>query len=224
MTEHDDLRRILDAIPDLIPRFQEELLTTYLEEICKWNPHLGLVSKRDTPKVLADLIRRSVNLWEFLVEATGRSLVGRLSDPEGVRVMDVGTGGGFPGLIWRFLEPRLHVTLVDRISRKIHFLEKIVMRLGLDRVELIEGDTQQLCRQEELHEAFDVVVAMAVASPDLLGPEIAPMIRTPGYFCTRRASGEVRISPRVSERLLLHTRTDERDGIYVLYEKPFGPA
>lgn len=224
MTEHDQLRQIFDAISDLVPRFQEDLLATYLEEVCRWNPHLGLVSKRNTPKVLADLVRRSVNLWEFLVGSTGRSVVGRLSHPEGIRIMDVGTGGGFPGLIWRLLEPRLQMTLVDRISRKIHFLEKMVVRLGLDRVELIEGDTQQLCKKEKLHEAFDIVVAMAVASPELLGPEIDPMLQTPGYFCTRRASSETVISSRVSKRLRLHTRTDETDGIYILYEKPFGPA
>jgi len=224
MTERDDLRHVLDAIPDLVPRFQEAPLAIYLEEVCRWNPRLGLVSKQNTPSVLADLIRRSVNLWEFLVESTGRSIVGRLSDPEGVDVLDVGTGGGFPGLIWKLLEPRLRVTLVDRISRKIHFLEKIVVRLGLEDVGLIEGDTQQLCRDEDLKERFDVAVAMAVARPEMLGPEIDPMLRTPGYFCTRRASGEEEISPRVSERLLLHARSDEENGIYVLYEKPFGPA
>ena len=83
---------------------------------------------------------------------------------QGARVLDVGTGGGFPGLIMAIAYPQAHFTLVDSIAKKIMVVQTIATELGLQNVEARQ------CRAESVNKQFDFVTGRAVKNlPEFIG-------------------------------------------------------
>ncbi len=110
-------------------------------------------------------------LWrEHILDAlTALSLL-----PERGSVVDVGTGGGLPGLVWALARPELEVTLVDSVAKKCRALEAIVASLSPAKARVL------CCRSEELacreRETFSVATARAVASADVVAELLSPLV------------------------------------------------
>lgn len=207
-----DVRQTLQAVADLVPRFTQ--LEAYLDELFTWNPQLGLISKQQSPDVAARLIRQSVALWEFVVDQG-------VFAQEGMpwQIADVGTGGGFPGLIWKLLEPRTQLVLIERKERKAHFLERVVHRLGLTNTHVLAMDVKDVAQDDGFRDRFDLVAVMAVATTGILGPDIEPLLRRGGFLASIRPASQQLVEQRAGESLTLVTRRDIDVGAFVLYQK-----
>lgn len=94
--------------------------------------------------------------------------------PNGVDVIDVGTGAGLPGLVWAVTRPDLSVTLVEPLERRVRFLEMAVAELELANVTILRG------RAQEVDVRAEVVTARAVAALKNLLPWLAPLVSDPG--------------------------------------------
>ena len=84
-----------------------------------------------------------------------------LADFQGKRVVDVGTGAGFPGLPLKILEPSLHLTLLDAQRKRVDFLQEVCESLGLENVTCVHGRAEEFA--QEHRESFDLAVSRAVA-------------------------------------------------------------
>lgn len=102
--------------------------------------------------------------------------------PVGRRVLDVGSGGGIPGLIWALLWPRAEVTLLEATGKKANFLEAATDLLGLVNVHVLNGRAEQLGREPEYRETWDIVTARAVAALPVLAEWTLPFLRVGGTF------------------------------------------
>lgn len=203
---------MLAAVAGAIPRLPRDTLTIYLEEILRWNPQLGLVSKRDARAVLKRLLDESIRLWDFIAEAVGTERATELRD-----VIDVGSGAGFPGIVWKMLVPALHLTLVERKLRKATFLDGVIARTGLSDVVTEAVDIRDFSRLEDRQQSADLVVMMAVGDPaDFAGP-VLRLLRTPGYFCCVRARERDFSRQRLGQVLECVQWKDTELGRFVLY-------
>ena len=146
----------------------------FLSEILAWNDSLGLVSKRDTTGVLARLVHRSVALWHAVGEGAGAP----------ASAVDIGTGGGFPGIVWKLLAPGVQLLLIERSDRKVAFLERVTARMHLEAVEVFAGDAREAARLPRHQAAYDGAVTMAVGRPADVGPVVAPLVRAGGWYAT----------------------------------------
>jgi 16S rRNA (guanine527-N7)-methyltransferase len=209
MQARNDIAAILSSIDDLLPRLKQDALTVYLQELTSWNPQLGLVSKRATPTVIGRLVRRSADLWDFF---TGHA------DRRPRHIVDIGSGGGFPGLIWKLLAPDLPLTLVERKNRRTFFLQRVVDRLSLTGVEVVTADLATFAHHASRHNAFDLAVVLAVAPPQTLGADIETLLEPGGYLVSARSPEEV-VAPRLATSLQLHAQATVSDGTFLLYEK-----
>lgn len=81
------------------------------------------------------------------------------------RVLDLGSGGGVPGLVLAHTHPRLHLVLLDAAVRRSRFLAEAVAELGLERVEVVEARAESAARDPSWREAFDAVVARSFGPP-----------------------------------------------------------
>lgn len=99
--------------------------------------------------------------------------------PKHARVCDVGSGAGFPGLVWAILRPDLHITSIETTTKKITFQKKIVQTCELTNVLLINQRVEDLV---ELRESFDVGTARAVAGLSILMELIVPLIKVNGVL------------------------------------------
>ena len=86
----------------------------------------------------------------------------------GKRVIDVGTGAGFPGLVLKLLEPSISLTLLDSLGKRVTWLEGVCHALGLEGVQCLHARAEEQALEPGFRDAFDVAVSRAVASLPLL--------------------------------------------------------
>jgi len=85
---------------------------------------------------------------------------------EAVRILDAGSGGGFPGIPLKILRPDLSITLVDSVRKKISFLKHTIRTIGLEGIEAVHGRLEVLGESPRYRGAFDMVVCRAFSSLD----------------------------------------------------------
>ena len=110
--------------------------------------------------------------------------------PTGARVCDVGTGGGFPGMVIAIVRPDLAVHLIDAVGKKLAFLSSVAQELGL-RATTWHGRAEELGRDRRLRESHDVVVARAVARLSVLAEYCLPLCKVGGWFVAMKGPGVV---------------------------------
>ena len=92
-------------------------------------------------------------------------------------LIDVGTGAGFPGIPIKIMFPNLKITLMDSLNKRLLFLNEVINKLGLDKIELVHGRAEDLC------------VSRAVANISTLSEYCIPFIKLNGYFICYKADG-----------------------------------
>jgi 16S rRNA (guanine527-N7)-methyltransferase len=167
-----------------IPDLHREALETYLAEIIRWNPQLGLVSKRSTGASLQRLVRQSAELWAFVSGQLDGSHSTR------VRVVDIGSGAGFPGVVWKLLRPQIAVAVVERRQKKLLFLERVRSILHLEGFEILAGDARELVKRQAVYGTFDIAVTMSVNAPAVIASTIEGFLKGCGLYCTVRPKEE----------------------------------
>ena len=80
------------------------------------------------------------------------------------RLLDVGTGAGFPGIPLKIIYPELEVVLLDSLNKRVKFLNEVIERLGLMGITAIHGRAEDIAKQKEYRGSFDLVVSRAVAN------------------------------------------------------------
>ncbi len=98
------------------------------------------------------------------------------------KIIDIGTGAGFPGVPIKILRDDINITLLDALKKRIDYLDNVSYNLGFENVELIHGRAEDYGRNEEYREKFDIVVSRAVAHLRELLEYASPFIKKDGYF------------------------------------------
>ena len=147
----------------------EEYIKIFLEQ----NSKLNLISKNDEKFLWEKHIFDSLSLSKFFEKY---SIV-----PENKTLLDFGTGGGFPSVPLAIKYPKLQVTALDSIRKKINAVTEIKNQLGLTNL-------TPICeRVENIHPKFDFVTSRAVASMEKLIPYAIPRLKNNGYFITYKS-------------------------------------
>lgn len=153
-------------MPDISPGARERL-QAYLDELARWNARMNLTT---VPR----------ELWwdKHVVEVL--DLLDACAPPHGARVVDVGAGGGVPGIPMAVLRPDLHVALLESDARKAGFLTYVAGALRLDNVEVLVLRAEDAARRDDLRESFDLAASRAVAPPPVMCELSLPLVRVGG--------------------------------------------
>ena len=128
------------------------LMSAFVSGVLEWNAKINLKSRRDEENIWFSHVLHSLSLI-FFAEI-----------PQGARVLDLGTGGGFPGIPIAIARPDIEIVLLDSIRKKTTAVQDILERIHLGRVSVRTGRAEEEYCKEGVTAAFDVVVARAVAS------------------------------------------------------------
>lgn len=141
---------ILKYFPDLSPR-QEEQLRAMLPFYSNWNSKINLISRKDMEHFYERHVLHSLSIARYI------------SFKPNTTILDVGTGGGFPGIPLAILVPEADFLLTDSIGKKIMVVKQAVQELGLNNVTAINK------RAEEIKFPFDFIISRAVTNlPDFV--------------------------------------------------------
>lgn len=143
---------------------QIEQFYLYMNLLLEWNEKINLTAITN-PK---DII-----LKHFVDCATISKYV------EG-KVLDMGSGAGFPGIPLKILNPQLDIKLVDSLNKRINFLNIVIEELKLNNIEAIHSRAEELGKNKRYREAFDVVVSRAVAQTSILSEYTIPFCKIGG--------------------------------------------
>ena len=114
-------------------------------------------------------------------------LLDRVHAGEAIRLVDVGSGGGFPGLPLKIAFPRLHVTLVESVNKKADFLRETVAQLGLADVEVVPERAEIAAREERHRDAYDWATARALGTLPVVVELVAPFLAPGGLLVAQRS-------------------------------------
>lgn len=118
------------------------------------------------------------------------SLVRAFTLTEGMKVLDLGTGGGFPGMPLKIANPQVEFVLADSLNKRIKFLNEEISRLSLQKIQAVHGRAEELARQAAHREQYDVVVSRAVANLSTLCEYCLPFVKEGGVFISYK-SGDI---------------------------------
>jgi len=101
---------------------------------------------------------------------------------EQLRLIDVGSGAGFPGIPLKIARPDMELTLLDPLQKRIKFLSALATRLALERTYLIHGRAEELAHTASGRDNYDIAISRAVARLKILAELCLPLVRVGGYF------------------------------------------
>lgn len=107
---------------------------------------------------------------------------------QGKRIIDVGTGAGFPGVVLKILAPSMNVTLLDSLGKRIEWLRDLCGRLELQDITCIKGRAEELSRNPEHREQYDAAVSRALASMPVLAELCLPFVKQDGLFLAMKSN------------------------------------
>jgi len=150
--------------------------TLYKELLKEWNEKINITTITDDFEI---------DIKHFIDSITPLT-TGLFKD--NIKVIDIGTGGGFPGLPLKIMKRDLDVLLVDSTMKKINFLNDVINKIGLEKIQAIHGRAEEMGRDPLYREKFDVAISRAVAQLNTLCEYCLPFVKVGGYFISMKGS------------------------------------
>lgn len=146
---------------------KRERLDRYLDLLLETNKQFNLTAITDRDEAASRLIAESLAMLPLIPKRAAR-------------LIDVGTGGGIPGIVLAIMRPELQVDLLDSTKKKVAFLDEAAGALGLTNVRAFHGRAEEFGRDPDFRDSYDVAVARAVARLATLSELVLPFVHTGG--------------------------------------------
>ena len=139
-----------------------------------------LIEKNKVMNLTAITEREDVILKHF-IDSLALARYVKLWEKE-YKIIDVGTGAGFPGIPLKIAFPNLQVTLFDSLNKRIKFLQEMIDTLKLKEITAVHGRAEEGARDKNMREKYDFAVSRAVANMTVLSEYCIPFVKVGGYF------------------------------------------
>ena len=159
-----------------LDEYQLAGLQRHANLLAEWNQKISLTSITDPDEIR---IKHFLDSLSCELALSGRQITS---------MIDVGTGGGFPGLPLKLLYPQATLTLADSVAKKTAFLSLVVQELGLEEVKIFTGRAEELGQMPEHREQYDLALARAVAGLPVLVEYLLPLVRVGGVILAQKGN------------------------------------
>ena len=149
-----------------ISKKEIDLLYRYMNLLLDWNNKINLTAITKEEDIILKHFIDSISINGYL---KGKN-----------KIMDIGTGAGFPGIPLKIINPNMEFILVDSLNKRINFLEEVAKELCLEKMQLIHSRVEDLAKNMNYREKADVVVSRAVANLRVLVEYMLPFVKKEG--------------------------------------------
>ena len=186
------MSELRDILKRALPQAGEEALDRfeiYHRRLGEWNEKMNLTAITDPVEVAQKHFADSLAALPYL--------------KAGMKVIDVGTGAGFPGVPLLIMEPGLNLTLADSLNKRLTFLDALLKELGL-KAELVHGRAEDLGQNRLCRERFDAALSRAVANLPVLLELTTPFVKVGGSAIAYKGDAAEELQNARSAAFLLH--------------------
>lgn len=155
---------------------QMEQFVQYYELLVEKNKVMNLTAITEFDEVVEKHFLDSVSLTKQM----------DLHQP--LKVLDLGTGAGFPGIPLKIVFPELEITLMDSLNKRVLFLQDVISSLQLENIEAVHGRAEEAAKNKKYRESFDLCVSRAVANISTLSEYCLPFVKIGGSFISYKSS------------------------------------
>lgn len=151
---------------------QQNQFYQYMQLLLEWNEKMNLTAITEPQEILTKHFIDSISVVPYI--------------KEGDKILDIGTGAGFPGVPLKIVLPQNSFTLLDSLNKRIHFLQEVVEQLKLENIEAVHGRAEEFCK-EDRREGYHIVVSRAVAKLNVLLEYMLPFTKVGGKCICMKA-------------------------------------
>lgn len=165
-------------------------LYNYMNLLLEWNEKINLTAITDPDDIIIKHFIDSVTIEKYI--------------ENNLKVIDVGTGAGFPGIPLSMIREDLNVVLMDSLNKRIKFLDEVIEENKLKNVNTVHSRAEELSRNKAYREKFDIATSRAVASLNVLLEYLIPFVKVGGYCLCMKGSNveeEIKNSKNALEKL-----------------------
>ena len=154
---------------DLEIKFTEEQLEqfyNYMNMLIEWNEKINLTAIIEPKEIILKHFIDSLTILKYI--------------DKNKKVIDIGTGAGFPGIPLKIMRKDVEVTLLDSLNKRIQFLNEVIIQLKLEKIYTVHSRIEDYGKNKQYREKYDVVTSRAVANLSTLSEYMLPMIKVEG--------------------------------------------
>lgn len=153
---------------------QLEQFFAYMKMLIEWNEKMNLTAIIEPEEII---LKHFIDSITILKEIKDNS-----------KLVDVGTGAGFPGIPLSIMNPTLKITLVDSLNKRLIFLQEVANELNLKNIEIVHARAEEFGQNKKYRESFDISTSRAVANLSTLSEYLIPLVKVNGKIISMKAS------------------------------------
>ena len=177
MNKQDWIELFQKELDELNLKFDVKQLEKYYEYmniLLEENKNINLTAITDKKEFITKHFIDSLTILEYI--------------PDNSKLIDVGTGAGFPGIPLNLSNKSIKITLMDSLNKRINFLNKVIVELQLEKIDAIHSRAEDLAKLNEFREKYDIATSRAVASLNVLVEYLLPFVKVGGYCICMKGS------------------------------------
>lgn len=162
----DQIRKSASANRIMLNEKQSELFYRYMEILLEWNQKMNLTAITNQEEIILKHFIDCITILPYFNEKD--------------KMIDIGTGAGFPGIPIKIMREDIEVVLMDSLNKRIKFLDEVIIKLGLNSISTIHARAEELAKDKKQREQYDIVTSRAVAKLNTLVEYMLPFVKLGG--------------------------------------------
>ncbi len=168
------LNKYLKEINIELKKEQTEKFYKYMNLLLEWNEKINLTAITEPEEVILKHFVDSLTISKYI--------------EKGSKLLDMGTGAGFPGIPLKILREDIEITLADSLNKRINFLNEVIKELKLEKIETVHARAEEFGKNKKYREKFDIATSRAVANLSTLSEYLIPLVRVNGKVICMKGS------------------------------------